>query len=162
MAAEKSSTSRLKENLLVQADKMEDQCESCEKKMDKSKLLKHIGNTRSCKAYYGERLEELKREKEIERKRRNRKNMSEAKKQEINEKRREKRKKEDEDMEERYLSFASQGLNCKGEEEEPKDEEKVSKYSEKCGFCNAIFDIEAIFETYRQQQILQIVLWTKI
>ena len=45
---------------------MEQTCESCKKKLDKSKILKHIGNSKACKAYYGSRYLELKANKRCE------------------------------------------------------------------------------------------------
>ena len=45
---------------------MEQTCESCKKRLDKSKLLKHIGNSKACKAYYGSRYLELKANKRSE------------------------------------------------------------------------------------------------
>ena len=48
------------------AEEMEQTCESCKKILDKSKLLKHIGNSKACKAYYGSRYLELKANKRCE------------------------------------------------------------------------------------------------
>ena len=42
-------------------------CESCNKKLAPSILLKHIGNSKACKTYYGDRYLELKRKKKAER-----------------------------------------------------------------------------------------------
>ena len=44
-------------------------CESCNKELLESSLLKHIGTRKDCKAYYGRRYDDMKKEKINERKR---------------------------------------------------------------------------------------------
>ena len=46
-----------------QKDNLEVSCESCKKSLTQSTILRHIGNTPTCKEYYGERFTEMKREK---------------------------------------------------------------------------------------------------
>ena len=38
-------------------------CESCNKELLESSLLKHIGTRKDCKAYYGTRYDDMKKEK---------------------------------------------------------------------------------------------------
>ena len=90
MASENNSTRKLKENPETSVKKQEKECEFCKKLLDKEKLLKHIGNSKICKTYYGSRFTILKEEQEIERKRKYRENMRE----EINERQRKKREPE--------------------------------------------------------------------
>ena len=81
---------RLKENSQDLVMTLEEQCESCKKTLDKAKLLKHIGNSKNCKSYYGSRFNFLKHNQELERKSKYR----EIKREEINENQRKRREQE--------------------------------------------------------------------
>ena len=43
-------------------------CDHCKKKLHESLLLLHIGKSKTCKAHYGKRYEDLKKKKDRERK----------------------------------------------------------------------------------------------
>ena len=49
-----------------QTKDLETSCESCNKPFPKSKILRHIGSSKSCKSFYGPRFIEMKRKKESE------------------------------------------------------------------------------------------------
>ena len=49
-----------------QTEDLETSCESCNKAFPKSKILRHIGSSKSCKSFYGLKFIEMKREKERE------------------------------------------------------------------------------------------------
>ena len=49
-------------------------CEFCKKELDESSLLLHIGKTEKCRKYYGQRYDDLKKEKNRKRKEKWRKN----------------------------------------------------------------------------------------
>ena len=59
------------------------QCENCKESFDKAKILKHIGNKKICKSYYGERYGQMKREKDAKRQRKYREKMSEVERVEL-------------------------------------------------------------------------------
>ena len=65
-------------------------CESCKKSLSPSKMLKHIGNSKACKAYYGSRFIELKASKKSDRNMKNWNKIPRKKKDKINKLRRKK------------------------------------------------------------------------
>ena len=133
---------RLKENSQDSVMKLEEQCESCKKTLDKAKLLKHIGNSKTCKSYYGSRFKFLKHNQELERKSKYR----ERKREEINENQR-KRREQEKDKKQEKISLPSKGLNCDGEKKESKDYETIRKEEKMtCGFCKKIFDLTSIYK----------------
>ena len=138
---------------------METLCECCKKSFDPSKILKHIGNRKACKSFYGPRYSEMKRKKDNERKQNYRYNMTREKNEMINKLQREKYAKNFERKEKNKLiwknekevkqrkkaeniSLARKGLNCNGKEKEPEDE-KWGKYQVQCEFCRDRYEIDS-------------------
>ena len=142
MASGNSFNNTLKENSEDSVKKLEEQCESCKKNLDKAKLLKHIGNSKTCKSYYGSRFKFLKHKQELERKSKYR----ERKREEINENQRKRREQEKEKKQEK-TPLTSKGLNCDGKKEECKDYETIRKQEKMtCGCCKKRFDLASIYK----------------
>ena len=57
-------------------DEKEISCEFCKKSFNSTSLLRHIGKTKACKSFYGSRFDYLKRQKDSDRKRKYRNNMT--------------------------------------------------------------------------------------
>ena len=52
------------------------ECESCKNSLTEATILRHIGQTQACKAYYGARFYKMKTKKDTLRKEKYRKNMT--------------------------------------------------------------------------------------
>ena len=61
-------------NTLDGNEELKTSCESCKKSFHPMTLLKHIGQSKDCKVFYGPRFKEMKKRQERERKQRYRNN----------------------------------------------------------------------------------------
>ena len=130
-------------------------CESCNKRLDPSRLLKHIGNSKGCKSHYGSRFLDLKREKATKKVQKYRSKIplkEQRKKYAKNFKLKEKnkqiwqRQKEINQMKKKELiSLASKGLNINGKRWESEDE-TIKKSDAQCEFCRDKYDILSILK----------------
>ena len=147
--------SNSKRQLGQNADGDETSCESCNKILDPSRLLKHIGNSKDCKTFYGSRFLDLKRQKAIERTQKYRsriplKDQREkyAKNFKLKDKNKlvwQKQKEINQKKKQERLSLASKGLNINGKEWES-DDEGLKKSEGQCEFCREKFDILTILK----------------
>ena len=76
-------------NTLNGNEELKTSCESCKKSFHPMTLLKHIGQSKDCKVFYGPRFKEMKKRQERERKQRYRNNMTSEEKEKTLKRRRE-------------------------------------------------------------------------
>ena len=135
-------------------------CEFCKKSFEPKKILKHIGNSKDCKSYYGSKFAELKTAKISDRNQKYKKNLTVKEMEKTNKVRREKYGNDPErqaKMKMNYqdqkgiklkktqdnIALASKGLNCNGKENEPEDDD-VEEWEMQCEFCRKKFDLNII------------------
>ena len=119
-------------------------CESCQKSLEPEKILRHIGNRKAWKDYYGPRLLELKSRKESDRKQKSYENLTLKERENLNKKRRErylktKEKKKDKSQRKKQenIDWASKGVNCDGiAKEDIVEDDNVKDDEAQCGFCS--------------------------
>ena len=117
-------------------------CEFCKKSLEPEKFLKHIGNSKGCKAHYGPRFSKMKRKRLAKRKQISYRKRTSKQRENLNQK----RKEANAIRSKKLLDLASKGLDCNGVAKEEIIEDDLDEYKAQCGFCKDIFDIWSILK----------------